>query len=141
MAAAVRGEAKVMVASKAVAVEYGRPVLAGRDMLGLAKVGTPWRMGSGSPTSLKTEGDLSFGAVTLPKGSYVLSAVKDDKGSWSMIATDPVAKTKVAEVPLTSTTVKDPVEAFTIELTGKGNSGELAMVWGTSRMAATFTGK
>lgn len=136
-----RGEAKATVAGKAVAVAYGRPVLAGRDMLGMAKVGTPWRMGSGSPTSLKTEADLSFGSVALPKGSYTLTAVKDDKGSWTVIASNPETKTKTAEIPLTSTTLKDPVEQFTIELSGKGNSGEFAMMWGVTKMAATFTGK
>ena len=137
----VRGEAKATVASKSVAVEYGRPSLAGRDMLGQAKAGTPWRMGSGSPTSLKTDADLSFGSVTLPKGSYILTAVKDEKGSWTVIATNPETKAKAAEVPLTSTTLKDPVEQFTIELTGKGSAGEFAMMWGTSKMATSFTAK
>ena len=136
-----RGEAKATIAGKSVAVEYGRPSLAGRDMLGQAKAGSPWRMGAGSPTSLKTGTDLSFGSVNLPKGSYVLTAVKDEKGSWSVIATSPDGKTKVAEVPLASTTLKDPVEQFTIELTGKGNAGEFAMMWGTARMAAAFTAK
>ena len=46
-------------------------------MLGQAKVGTPWRMGAGSPTSLKTEADLMFGTVAVPKGNYILTAVKD----------------------------------------------------------------
>ncbi len=137
----VRGEAKATVAGKSVAVEYGRPSLAGRDMLGQAKAGTPWRMGSGSPTSLKTEADLSFGAVALPKGSYVLTAVKDDKGAWTVIATNPDTKAKAAELPLTSTALKASVEQFTIELTGKGNAGEFAMMWGTARMAAPFTAK
>jgi len=137
----VRGEAKATVAGKSVAVEYGRPSLAGRDMLGQAKPGTPWRMGSGSPTSLKTDADLAFGSVTLPKGSYVLTAVKDEKGSWTVIATNPDTKAKAAEVPLTSTTLKDPVEQFTIELTGKGNAFEFAMIWGTSKMATAFTAK
>lgn len=136
-----RGESKATVAGKAVVVEYGRPVLAGRDMLGQAKAGTPWRMGSGSPTSLKTEADLMFGTVALPKGSYVLTAVKDEKGNWTAIASTPDAKTKVAEVPLVSTTLKAPVEQFTIEVTGKGNAGEFAMSWGTAKMAAPFTGK
>lgn len=136
-----RGEAKATVAGKAVAVEYGRPVLAGRDMLGMAKVGTPWRMGAGSPTSLKTEADLSFGSVALPKGSYILTAVKDDKGSWTVIASNPETKTKTAEIPLTSSALKAPVEQFTIEISAKGNSGEFAMMWGAARMAAAFTGK
>ena len=136
-----RGEAKATVAGKSVAVEYGRPSLAGRDMLGQAKVGTPWRMGSGSPTSFKTDTDLTFGSVALMKGSYILTAVKDEKGAWTVIATNPDTKAKAAEVLLTSTTLKDPVEQFTIELTGKGKAGEFAMMWGTSKMAATFTAK
>jgi hypothetical protein len=136
-----RGEAKATVAGKVVAVEYGRPSLAGRDMLGQAQVGTPWRMGSGSPTSLKTEADLTFGSVALPKGTYHLTAVKNDKGAWTMIASNAESKAKVAEVPLTSTTLKESVEKFTIEVTGKGSSGEFAMMWGTAKMAASFTAK
>jgi hypothetical protein len=136
-----RGEAKATVASKQVTVEYGRPSLAGRDMLGKATPGTPWRMGAGSPTSLKTEADLAFGSVAVPNGSYILSAVKDEKGTWTMIVTHPDTKAKVAEVPLISSTLKAPVEQFTIELTGKGNAGEFAMMWGTAKMAAAFTGK
>ncbi len=136
-----RGQATATVASKAVAVEYGRPVLAGRDMLGMAKVGTPWRMGAGSPTSLKTEADLTFGSVALPKGSYILTAVKDDKGSWTVFAANPETKAKVAEIPLTSTALKAPVEQFTIEVSAKGDTGEFAMMWGAQKMAASFTGK
>ena len=136
-----RGESKATVAGKAITAEYGRPVLAGRDMLGMAKVGTPWRMGAGSPTSLKTEADLAFGAVALPKGSYILTAVKDEKGSWTVSAANPETKAKVAEIPLNSTVLKDPVEQLTIEVSAKGNTGEFAMMWGTAKMAAPFTGK
>jgi hypothetical protein len=137
----VRGTAKATVAGKAVSVEYGRPSLAGRDMLGQAKAGTPWRMGSGSATSLKSEADLTFGSVALPKGTYQLTAVKDDKGGWTMVATNPETKAKTAEIPLASSATKESVEQFTIELTGKGNAGEFTMTWGTAKMAAAFTGK
>lgn len=136
-----RGETKVMVAGKVVAIEYGRPSLAGRDMLGKAVAGVPWRMGLGSPTSLKTEADLTFATATVPKGTYVLTAVKDDKGAWSLIASSPDGKTKTAEVPLKSTTVKTSAEQFTIELSGKDSAGEFAMTWGTLRMATSFTAK
>ena len=134
-----RGMAKAGPAGKAVTVEYGRPVLAGRDMLGQARAGAPWRMGAGSPTSLKTDADLMFGAVVVPKGSYLLTAVKDEKGDWTVIATSPDSQAKVAEIPLASTTLKDSVEQFTIEVTGKGSGGEFAMMWGTVRMSAPFT--
>lgn len=136
-----RGESKATVAGKSVVVEYGRPVLAGRDMLGMAKVGTPWRMGAGSPTSLKTEADLHFGSVALPKGSYVLTAVKNDKGDWTVIATDPATKTKAAEFPLVSSPLPKSVEQFTIEVNAKSNAGEFAMMWGTAKMATPFTVK
>jgi hypothetical protein len=141
MAQEQRGETKAVVSGKSVAVEYGRPVLAGRDMLGQAKAGSPWRMGAGSPTSLKTDADLLFGSVALPKGTYILTAVKGEKGDWTAIATTPDGKTKAAEVPLVSTVLTSPVEQFTILVTGKGNAGEFAMMWGTAKMAAPFTGK
>ena len=136
-----RGESKATVAGKSVVVEYGKPVLAGRDMLGMAKVGAPWRMGAGSPTSLKTEADLHFGAVALPKGSYVLTAVKNEKGDWTVIATDPATKTKAAELPLVSSALPKSVEQFTIEVSAKANAGEFAMMWGTAKMATPFTVK
>ncbi|MEO8359128.1 MAG: DUF2911 domain-containing protein [Vicinamibacteria bacterium] len=136
-----RGDAKATVAGKSVAVEYGRPVLAGRDMLGQAKAGTPWRMGSGSPTSLKTDADLMFGSVAVPKGSYILTAVKDEKGSWSVIASKAEGGAKVAEIPLKSETLKESVDMFTIALTGKGSTGDFSMMWGTAKMSAAFTGK
>jgi Protein of unknown function (DUF2911) len=136
-----RGEAKATVGGKAVAVEYGRPVLAGRDMLGQAKAGVPWRMGSGSPTSLKTAADLSFGAIAVPKGTYILTAVKDDKGAWSVIAAKSADGAKVAEIPLKSETLKDAVDTFTIALSGKDNAGDFSMSWGTAKMSTSFTAK
>lgn len=140
MAAAARGEAKAMVAGKAISIDYGRPELKGRDMLGQAKPGTPWRMGKDAATTLVTDADLTFGAAALPKGRYTLTAVKGDKEDWTMVATS-VADKKATNIPLTMSTNKASVEMFTINLTGKDNAGELVLMWGAAKMSAAFTGK
>ena len=140
--AAPRGEAKATVAGKAVSIDYGRPSLQGRDMLGRATPGEPWRMGADAATTLTTAGDLSFGSTVVPKGTYTLTATKDDKGGWTLNVRDKDDKTKVvAHAPLASSTVKDSVEMFTIDLKGEKDKGTLTMTWGTAAFTTTFTGK
>jgi hypothetical protein len=137
-----RGEAKATVAGKAVSVEYGRPSLKGRDMLGQAQVGQAWRMGADAATSLKTDADLAFGSVAVPKGEYILTATKVAADKWhlNVLAKGP-DRAQVAEVPLTLSTLPQSVEAFTIALKGEKEKGEFEMHWGTTALKAAFTGK
>jgi hypothetical protein len=137
-----RGEAKGTFAGKVVSIDYGRPSLQGRDMLGQAQVGVPWRMGADSPTRLKTAAALSFGAgVVVAPGDYVLTATKTAPDKWRIDVKresgDPI------EVPLVSKTLPASVETFTIELTpDKDKSkGELALKWGTMALTAPFTAR
>jgi hypothetical protein len=137
---APRGEAKATVAGKAVSVDYGRPSLAGRDMLGKAEVGKPWRMGADAPTTLKTDADLAFGPVAVPKGTYVLTATKTTEDAWVMnVAMQ--GSDKPQEVPLTVSKLPESVETLTIDLRGDKNKGEFEMKWGTLSLKAGFTGK
>ena len=135
-----RGEAKVTLAGKVVSIDYGRPNLKGRDMLGQAEVGKPWRMGADNPTTLKTEADLSFGSAAVPKGEYVLTATKlaEDKWQLNVAKTD---KTKVAEIPLTPSKLPASIETLTIEVKGDKNKGEFSMSWGTTALTADFSAK
>jgi hypothetical protein len=137
--AAPRGLAKASVAGKAVSIDYGRPSLAGRDMLGRAEPGKPWRMGADAATTLTSEADLSFGKAAVPKGSYVLTATKDEKGAWTLNIS--AAGAKVAEAPLVAGTLKESVETFTIELRGEKDKGEIELQWGTTSLKAAFTGR
>jgi hypothetical protein len=134
-----RGEAKVILGGKQLLVDYGRPSLKGRDMLGQAQVGQAWRMGADAATTMKTEADLAFGAVAVPKGDYTLTAKKVDEGTWKLIFTD--KDKKAVEVPLATTSIKESVELFTIELRGDKGKGELEMKWGTTSLKAAFTAK
>ncbi len=135
-----RGEAKATVAGKAVSIDYGRPSLKGRDMLGQAQIGQAWRMGADAATSLKTDADLSFGAAHVPKGEYVLTATKVAADQWllNVLSGD---QTKVAEIPLTQGKLDASVEQFTIALKGEKDKGEFEMHWGTTALKTTFTGK
>ncbi|HUG53160.1 MAG TPA: DUF2911 domain-containing protein [Vicinamibacteria bacterium] len=133
-----RGEARATVAGKAVAVEYGRPSLKGRDMLGQAQVGQSWRMGADGATTLETEADLVFGTAVVPKGDYVLTARKLAEGKWALVVSR-ADKTVVAEVPLAASTAPESVETFTIDLKGADKGGDFEMKWGTTVLKAPFT--
>lgn len=134
---APRGEAKGTVAGKAIVVDYGRPSLAGRDMLGKAEVGTPWRMGADAPTTLTTEADLTFGAAQVPKGSYVLKATKTAPDQWVLNVLKKDGG-QVADVPLVSGTLADSVETFTIEVHADKDKGDLELKWGVTSLKAAF---
>jgi len=135
-----RGEAKATIAGKAVVIDYGRPSLKGRDMLGQAVVGTPWRMGADASTTLKTEADLAFGSAKVPKGSYYLTATKTAPDKWELNVAS-MERAKIADVPLTVTSAADSVELFTIELSVEQAKGKLVMRWGTSVLSTDFSGQ
>jgi len=136
-----RGEAKAMVAGKAVSIDYGRPSLKGRDMLGQAQVGQAWRMGADAATGLKTDADLLFGSVAVPKGEYVLTATKIAADQWHLNVLSKADRAKVADIPLTQGKLDASVEIFTIALEGEKDKGEFEMQWGTTALKAAFTGK
>jgi hypothetical protein len=136
-----RGEAKATVAGKAVSIDYGRPSLKGRDMLGQAQVGQAWRMGADAATSLKTEADLSFGSAAVPKGEYILTATKVAADQWHLNVLATADRAKVADIPLTAGKLAASVEMFTIVLEGEKNAGELELQWGTTSLKTSFTGK
>lgn len=134
-----RGEAKVTLAGKPIVVEYGRPSLKGRDMLGQAAVGDEWRMGADSATTLKTPVTLRFGSVEVPPGDYVLKAKKVSDKEWAL-KLEREGKAAV-EVPLQSSSLDTSVEDFTIDLSEEKGEGVFRMSWGKLALAARFTAK
>jgi Protein of unknown function (DUF2911) len=136
-----RGEAKATVAGKSVSIDYGRPSLKGRDMLGQAQVGQAWRMGADEATTLKTDVDLSFGAVAVPKGEYILTATKVAADKWTLNVLNKDDRSKVADVPLAPAKAEGSAEMFTVDLKGEKDKGELQMQWGNTALKTDFTAK
>jgi DUF2911 family protein len=134
-----RGEAKVTLAGKPIVVEYGRPSLKGRDMLGQAAVGQEWRMGADGATTLKTPVTLRFGSTDVPPGDYVLKAKKVSDTEWVLkLERDGKA---AAEVPLAASSLDKSVEVFTIDLAEERGQGVFRMSWGTLALVTRFTSK
>lgn len=131
-----RGMAEASIGGKAVSIDYGRPSLKGRDMLGKAPAGTVWRTGADTSTTFTTAGDLSSGGKTVPAGSYSLFTKRVDDKMWHLIfnkqtgqwGTNHDASQDLVEIPLTWEQSDANVEEFTIEL---ADSGEMKMLWGS----------
>jgi hypothetical protein len=131
-----RAEVKAEIGGKTVTIEYGRPSLKGRDMLGQAEAGMTWRLGADGATTLRNEGPLGFGEQTVPPGEYVLKARKVADGGWHLVVT--AGDEVVAEVPLTTSELAESVEMFTIELSG---SGRFEAKWGTLSLATDLVAR
>jgi hypothetical protein len=140
-----RGKAELKTESGAITIDYGRPALKGRDMIGQLQDGAFWRMGMNQATVLTTPGDLSFGPTRIGKGAYSLWLKKtgdafqlvfnSQTGQWGT-QHDPAKD--VASVTLAKAPLPSPVEAFTIDLKPAGKGADLSLSWGTVKLAAPF---
>jgi hypothetical protein len=126
-------QAKVGAAE--VSVEYGRPSLKGRDMLGQAAEGMVWRVGADKATTLTTTAGLSFGGHALPEGSYTLGARKDAGDTWTLLLE---ADGTTTEAPLATRKLDESVELFTILVSSEGKGGQLELRWGTHALTTSF---
>ncbi len=138
-----RGEAKASFSGKAVSVDYGRPSLNGRDMLGMATPGMIWRLGSEGATTITSEGSLMFGSEMLPAGAYTLFAKKTDAG-WDLVVNKETGQMgnahdpghDVLSMPMKVETRDSSEEMFTISLMADGMNGQMTMQWGTTALVA-----
>ncbi|HEX9187640.1 MAG TPA: DUF2911 domain-containing protein [Vicinamibacteria bacterium] len=142
---AERGKAEMKAGAGAITLDYGRPSLKGRDMLGQLKEGTFWRMGRNEATVLTTPVDLAFGTTRVAKGAYSLWLKKtgdsfelvlnSQTGQWGT-QHDPAKD--VASVAMAKSALPAAVETFTMGLAPAGKGGSLELTWGATKLAAPF---
>jgi hypothetical protein len=139
-----RGTAKATIGSATVAIDYGRPMLKGRDLMKMIQPDDVWRIGSDAPTTIESDADLDFGGTRVPKGKHILLAHYIGPGKWSLVVSSKPASqydpgAKLAEVPMAFHESKDPVEEVTIQLSGKSSQGVIEIAWGTMRLVGSFS--
>lgn len=152
-----------------ITVDYGRPILRGRDPFGTGadygKVANPdaaiWRAGANDTTRLTTQAALTFGTTTLKPGVYnVFVDLKEN--AWALVlSTQPVQpkydpndkvllygtynydpKYDVLRVPMTMTTLPMSLEQLTIGFAdARADGGSLYIAWGKTMGSAAFTAK
>lgn len=138
----VRDTARGRIGNATFAVDYGRPLRRGRELLGnVIEFNEVWRTGANEATEFATSADITIGTLNVPAGAYTLwtKPTKDgvtlivnrETGQWG---TGFDYRADHGRTPMRVETVQTPVEQFTISVTATdARHGELVMEWGTFR--------
>ncbi len=138
--------ATATIAGKTITITYSSPRVNGRAGHIFTKDGLishdphypVWRGGANAATTLKTDGDLTIGDLSVPAGTYTLFVDISDPANWTLIvskatgewglAYDPskdLGRTKMA-TSATPSLVEDLIYTITDDGGGKGT---LTLAW------------
>ena len=113
----------------------------------LVPFGEVWCTGANYATKITTESDLKIGSLLLPKGSYSIWTVPDEK-DWTLIINKETGQFHLyydesqdfGRTKMNVKTLSQPVETFRIELRPNGgNQGTLALLWEKTEASIPFT--
>jgi len=138
------GKAEVVLAGKSVTIDYSRPSMRGRKIMGaLVPYGEVWRTGANEATLLKTSVNLEIGRAKVPAGNYTLFTLPSE-GAWKLIINKQTGQSgldyheyqDLARVDLKKTELPSSLEQFTIEFVKKGaDSADLILEWETTKLS------
>ena len=142
-----RGTAEVSLDGGSLEIEYGRPFLAGRNMVEQMEEGSVWRLGADRATTIRVSGLAVFGNMVLREGTYSLFLKRANAGRWFLIVNTQVGQwgterrpgRDILSIPLIWEKQEVSVEQLTITLTKRGNdSGVIAISWGVNILKQMF---
>lgn len=138
-ALSTRDTARAAIAGADLAVDYGRPAVRGRQILGgVVPFGQVWRTGANDPTMFTTSRTLEVGGQPLPAGSYTLLSLPSEAGAEIIFSRQPVGTAghdpahDVLRIPAEVMAGPAPVERLTMTIEpGEAGSGTLVLAWHT----------
>ncbi len=147
-----RGSAEMLLNGKKVSVDYGRPSMHGRKVMGgLVPFDQVWRLGANKATHFTTEADLLIGGFNVPKGTYTMFALPSQSswkliinkvtGQWGIPYKPEYEKEELGRINMTVEKIPAAVEQFTISLEPAGSAGTLKLEWENTRASVRFTEK
>ena len=143
-----RDSVQVRFNGKRIFIDYGRPSMRGRVIMGgLVPYNRWWRTGANEATSFVTDVDIRIGDTVVPRGAYTLYTlpsaqqwklmVNKQTGQWGTVY-DP--NLDLVRIPFKRRPLKNPVEKFTISLERTGTrTGMLRMNWERTELWVPFT--
>ena len=148
----VRDTVRAQIGKAMFTVDYGRPLMRGRKLLGdVLPYDRVWRTGANAATQFTTSVPIKLAGMQVPVGTYTLWTVPHiggvdlivnrQNGQWG---TEYHASQNLGTARITSQALPAPVEEFTISIVpGNAQRGTLVMEWGTFRWTAPIvvTGK
>lgn len=141
----VRDTARAQIGNAMFAVDYSRPLLRGRILLGdVIPYERVWRTGANAATQFTTSASIKLDAMQIPAGTYTLWTVphtnsvdlivNKQAGQWG---TEYNSSRNLGNIKMISETLTVPVEAFTISIVPVDSlHGTLSMEWGYFKWTA-----
>lgn len=126
-------------------IDYGRPLLRGRNLLGdVIPYDRVWRTGANAATQFTTSVPIKLAGLPMPAGTYTLWTAPHTNGvdlivnkQFGQWGTEYRKSMDLGTAKMNSETLSTPVEKFTISITSNNtNSGLLVMEWGSFRWTA-----
>jgi hypothetical protein len=144
----ITAQASATIAGDPIKVEYYAPSMHGRKVMGgLVPYGVVWCTGANWATKITTEAPLDLGGLRLPKGSYSIWTLPNEK-EWTLIINSETGqfhldydKTKdFGRTKMNLRTLPSPVETFKIQILPLGgNKGSLALSWENTEVSIPIT--
>ena len=138
-AMSVRDTARAQIGNAIFTVDYSRPLMRGRTLLGdVLPYNQVWRTGANAATQFTTSAPVKLAGMQVPAGTYTLWTaphtgsvdliVNKQTGQWG---TEYNRSRNLGIAKMTSEAVTVPVEAFTISIIPVDTKhGTLAIEWG-----------
>jgi len=124
-----------------ISIDYYAPSMHGRKIMGnLVPYDEVWCTGANWATKITTEANLDINGLKLPKGSYSIWTLPNEK-QWQLIINKQTGQFHLdydqsqdfGRVKMNLKTQQSPVETFKIDLQSSGaNKGTLSLLWETT---------
>src|SRR6185437_8045828 len=141
----VRDTVRAKIGNAMFTVEYGRPLLRGRTLLGeVIPYDRVWRTGANAATQFTTSVPIKLGNMQVPAGAYTLFTaphtsgvdliVNKRTGEWG---TEYSGSFDLGKTGMSSEVTNAPVEELTISVVPTDSRhGSLVLEWGSFRWSA-----